>query len=588
MAMEPSGGSPGGAAASSAARKPGHRRLGKDHHQRARMTPLGRLVRVVLVALLIICAIFPFMLTLNLSVDFPTVVDDAPSSPRSAGAAAQQAAGGGIDGESLLMQRLMGEGGGAMPVPTPRECQPGQCLPRRYFSTTSQRSPTYYLEPDVDSTGRNGAFDGVPSRPWDEASIAPLDLKSETAADDVRRTMEGRYRELVRSDARWEGSGPRYLPPQFPQWDRSLHGRMASADSTVLGMPPECCPTNLNHKFLTKDHSESNVLSEEELRDCECRSPRNYPEGAGRPTATIITAFYEMSSKHPVRMYEKTAGQLLATADPMVIFCEPGTRWVKFFIDQRKHAPTVVVPLPHEELRLKKHFPQETFWKGQYDIDPEGMTHHKGVNTMLYVIWDEKLVLLHTAAMLNPFNTTQFVWADTGYFRNPAPHAYRQSVVRINVTERGVSDESALMFQMIPYKNTREKVVTGNQVLVGGNSVAGTYRGISNLYSAFYETFWTMASTGRFVGSDQKVMYRTCHTYPYACHVHHPRKDRQWFKMLGELLPGAEGGESIGEKLRLEDFVNEDNVPVPPRGIVDDAQSETVWRGVQRKSGGAR
>jgi hypothetical protein len=38
---------------------------------------------------------------------------------------------------------------------------------------------------------------------------------------------------------------------------------------------------------------------------------------------------------------------------------------------------------------------------------------------MLYVIWNEKLIMLHTAAMLNPFNTTQFVWVDIGYWRNP-------------------------------------------------------------------------------------------------------------------------------------------------------------------------
>jgi hypothetical protein len=126
-----------------------------------------------------------------------------------------------------------------------------------------------------------------------------------------------------------------------------------------------------------------------------------------------------MSSKHPVKMYEKTSTQLLATSDPMVIFCQPNSTWVDFFIQNRKHAPTVVVPLDANELRLVKHFPRDTFWKKQYEIDPEAPTHHKGVNTMLYVIWDEKLVLLHSAAMLNPFNSTQFVWVDTGYWRNP-------------------------------------------------------------------------------------------------------------------------------------------------------------------------
>lgn len=424
-------------------------------------------------------------------------------------------------------------------------------------------------------------FSAVPSRPWHESTIAPLDLRSENSAGAVRETVERRCSELIESDLRWDSLLPGYLPPQFPQWNRAIHQRIASADSTVLGLPPRCCPSNSNHRFLTKNHSEANALSEEELNDCECRSPRNYPEGANGPTTTIVTAFYEMSSKHPVKMYEKTSGQLLATADPMIIFCEPNSRWVEFFIAQRKHAPTIVVPLSANDFRLKKMFPQETFWKNQYEIDPEGPTHHKGVNTMLYIIWDEKLVLLQAAAMLNPFNTTQFAWVDTGYCRNPAPHAYRQSVARINITKEGVNEESTLLYEMIPYNFKREAVISGNQVMVGGNSFIGTYNGISNLYSAFYETFWTMAATGNFVGSDQKVMYRTCHAYPSACHIHKPRKWRQWLKMLEELLPGT--GDKIGEPVKLvNDISPEENLPIPPNGIVDSATSDSIWEGVER------
>jgi hypothetical protein len=201
---------------------------------------------------------------------------------------------------------------------------------------------------------------------------------------------------------------------------------------------------------------------------------------------------------------------------------------------------------------------------------------------MLYIIWDEKLLLLHSAAMLNPFNTTQFLWVDTGYFRNPAPHAYRQSVVRINITQEGVKDDSVLLYQMINYNYNQETVISGNQVLVGGNSFIGTYAGISNLYSAFYDTFWTMLVTGKFVGSDQKVMYRTCHTYPNACHIHKTQKQRGWLKMLSELLPGIEGGEKIGKPLILHTFTNPDEIiPVPPNGIVDNATS--VWSGNVRE-----
>ncbi|KAL7541074.1 hypothetical protein ACHAXR_010613 [Thalassiosira sp. AJA248-18] len=546
------------------------------------MLSSGRLLRIVLAALLIICALLPFLLTVDLNLE--TSILGLPSKSNAARRPLKKNSTSTGAGANASFLRQLNEDGVA-PVPLPRKCLPGICLPRRYFSTTNQQPPIYYLEPNQDPTGRHGMFSEIPSRPWDESTLNPLDLHSESAADLVRKTIEWRYKELIESDLRWDSLLPKYLPPQFPQWDRAIHQHIASPDSTILGMPPQCCPSNGNHRFLTKNHSEANVLSEDELNDCECRSPRNYPEGVGRPIATIVTAFYQMSSKHPAKMYQKSSGQLLATSDPMIIFCEPNSTWVNFFIEQRKHAPTIVVPLSANELRLKQHFSQESFWKTQYKIDPEGPTHHKGVNTMLYIIWDEKLVLLHSAAMLNPFNTTQFIWVDTGYCRNPAPTLYRQSAVRINITKDGVKDESTLLFEMIPYKFDREVVISGNQVLVGGNSFIGTYNGISNLYSAFYETFWAMSATGKFVGSDQKVLYRTCHTYPNACHIHKPRKWRQWLKMLGELLPGIEGGEKIGEPLKLSEFIApEETLPIPPNGVVHDATSNLIWKGVERSS----
>ena len=477
--------------------------------------------------------------------------------------------------------------------------------PRRYFATTkSNEKPSYYLESTED------LYSNIPSRAWDESSLSPLDYSLPGAETLVKETMQRRLNALLESDALPAEELPKYLPPQFPQWDRSIHERITSS-STILGMPPECCPSNDVHQHLTKNFSKDNVLSEKELSDCTCRSPRNYAQD-NRPIATLVTAFYQMSSKHPVKMYQKTSGQLLSTSDPMIIFCEPNSTWVDFFIEKRKHAPTIVVPLPAKELRLVKHFPQESFWKAQYDIDPEAPTHHKNVNTMLYVIWDEKLVLLHTVGMLNPFNTTQFVWVDTGYWRNPgentcwgfrhmiectvitdiypvrpiffnsAPHMYRNSAVRINITEKGVNDEATLLFQMRPYNFNKDIVISGDEVLVGGNCFAGTYNGVSNLYSAFYETFWAMASTGQFVGSDQKVLYRTCHTYPNACHIHAPRQMKQWLKMLGELLPDI-GKEKIGKPLKLKEFVSPNKeLPVPPLGIVDNATSTDIWKEVKK------
>ena len=91
-----------------------------------------------------------------------------------------------------------------------------------------------------------------------------------------------------------------------------------------------------------------------------------------------------------------------------------------------------------------------------------------------------------------------------------------------------------------------------------------------------------MAATGKFVGSDQKVLYRTCHTYPAVCHIHTPSKWRQWLSMLSDLLPGT-GREKIHEAIKMKELIEpEADLPVPPLGIVDSATSDMVWRGIDR------
>ena len=174
-------------------------------------------------------------------------------------------------------------------APIARVCPPGECLPRRYFGTATppddddRRPPAYYPEPDQDPTGRGGAFSGVPSRPWDESSIVPLGVDGaaapawrEDASDEVRRTMRMRFDELIESDSRSSGPSssswpPKYLPPQFPQWDREVHRRIVSPDASVQGLPPRCCAGD------DDDDGEDDADVGSDDDSCVCRSPRNYP-----------------------------------------------------------------------------------------------------------------------------------------------------------------------------------------------------------------------------------------------------------------------------------------------------------------------
>ena len=118
------------------------------------MTFLGSLVRVVLIALRIICALFPLVLNVDLNLDtsilsLPSfIVGSPPKQNNSTSASTSSAAV--ADADESFLRKLSKDG--VAPVPLPGKCLPGACLPRRYFSTTNQHPSIYYLEPNQDRT----------------------------------------------------------------------------------------------------------------------------------------------------------------------------------------------------------------------------------------------------------------------------------------------------------------------------------------------------------------------------------------------------------------------------------------------------
>lgn len=103
---------------------------------------------------------------------------------------------------------------------------------------------------------------------------------------------------------------------------------------------------------------------------------------------TIVTAYYEFESKHGVAQYEKWFSRILRTCEPMIIFVEPESRWFDFVKEQRRHAPTIVVPLSFDHLVMSSTF-LPSFWDFMHGIDLEAKIH-KGSG--VYKIWNEKLV----------------------------------------------------------------------------------------------------------------------------------------------------------------------------------------------------
>ncbi len=103
---------------------------------------------------------------------------------------------------------------------------------------------------------------------------------------------------------------------------------------------------------------------------------------------TIVTSYYEFTSKHAVWKYRKWFKYILQTSDPMIVFLEPGSPWIDFVKEKRMHAPTILALIPFNDLVMSTTFTEE-FWDFMRSIDTESKVH-KG--TGVYKIWNEKMV----------------------------------------------------------------------------------------------------------------------------------------------------------------------------------------------------
>lgn len=113
-----------------------------------------------------------------------------------------------------------------------------------------------------------------------------------------------------------------------------------------------------------------------------CESP---PKGV----ATVVTAYYDMASKHPTIQYREWFNKMLQASDPMVVFVDPNSEWKQFVLDRRRHAPTIVVDYPFHNFTMATRF-SDTFWKTEVFPRDNEKRFKKGVD--VYKIWNEKIV----------------------------------------------------------------------------------------------------------------------------------------------------------------------------------------------------
>lgn len=230
---------------------------------------------------------------------------------------------------------------------------------------------------------------------------------------------------------------------------------------------------------------------------CRTNSFGNFPRYINKNT--IVTAYYEIPSKHPPAKYHQWMTNLLSVyQDPMVIFTSPNL--VELLTKLRYHNntrpcdepcslssryfDTIIVSLPLEELPLAKLY-SKSFWIDQLDRDPQSAIHSplrgdprmkgKFESGELYWIWlskvwfvteatrilganippqdplnsscsSEDLVKSGIANNISTYNCNVFAWIDIGSFRNEDPTATNQDPFPLLLRHSEVVPATEMLF----------------------------------------------------------------------------------------------------------------------------------------------
>jgi hypothetical protein len=252
-----------------------------------------------------------------------------------------------------------------------------------------------------------------------------------------------------------------------------------------------------------------------------------YPEGwvamGGAPTSvseskwasalnTIVTAYFEIPSKHSSKEYDAWMANMLSLQDPMVIYTTADLVPTIERLRANAMDRTRIVPMALEDTRVAKRY-DAAFWKAQHQMDPERGIHK---DVRLYWVWNSKAEFLKRTVDSNPFQSTYFAWVDIGYFRSDK-----------------YNSRTMLQHHLDPLKITLLEIPKGN---VGGGFIGGGAEAIERWSTLFYAML--DRHKDKFIGKDQPYMRRTCDENPGLCKLVEPDQEHEdpWFYMAPYMM----------------------------------------------------
>ena len=257
--------------------------------------------------------------------------------------------------------------------------------------------------------------------------------------------------------------------------------------------------------------------------------------------STIVTGiYYVYKSKHSSTEYAKWYRRFFSLTDNKVVFTDQRTLEQLPLLNSkyswRKHAScTVFVIADLRESDLWKKYD----WERQLQLDPERDLH----STELYVIWNTKMLSLSDVAMVNPFNSKYFFWADAGQFRDDQFLSRALSRTnRIWIRSTNFIPSCKMVFLAVK-KFVEEELQldhTGTSKIqyhsrLGGGNFGGDYCAVSIWRRLYLDKIDDYIQSGNFAGKDQHLFASVCIEMKHLCHIIDGSRIRNindvWFAM---------------------------------------------------------
>lgn len=256
---------------------------------------------------------------------------------------------------------------------------------------------------------------------------------------------------------------------------------------------------------------------------------------------TLVTGYFNLSSKHPHEEYLLWMDSLMRVKDNMVIYTHDWMIPIMKNYSTRRENNTRFIAMDIKDAIVANKYPLED-WQEQIKIDHEAWMH-RSIET--YWVWNEKVNMVKEVTDSNPFNSQYFLWVDIGYLRTSGgryqyktwvqrPKFHSTCVLLLVVDdftgEDLVVDETGM--SNVSFNNPKSRIAAG--------AWGGTSSAISLWHHHYYNTLDQYHNQGRFFGNEQAIMATTCVQHPDICCLVTPPKDywNPWF-WFDPLLAGT-------------------------------------------------